>query len=299
MKHRNFLRMITVVGALQLGYSACGKKEPQANNPDLSMRNLNTSAAEAEAVGVNGPLELTLRIFKTKIKSDKESLWYQVRLRNIGQEEIRIFDAPFLAPTRIDMHGSVGVSLQVTGPDGKQIKKRFYLGGNGGGVLVPGSPSWPIQEGDRRDEATKTRAIDTMWADRAILRERAEYEEALRRGGTSQEEIIRKSLQFDEEHPQSEALQKRRPSPHIALKPGAAVTTIPWTDRHVSDPERQSQFSEFAAYSYTQPGKYRIKATFDARSRGWVVEYDKKHGIPPRIDDVFVETKTIEFEVLP
>lgn len=281
--------------------SACKQTTPPpaAEKPDVSMRGDKIAAAEAEATGINGPFELTLRIFKTKIVSEKESLWYQVRLRNISREEIPVYDPAFLSPTPIEIHGSVGVSLQVTDPYGKRLKKRLHLHGYGGGVLVPGSPSWPIQDDDKRDAATKKKALDTMWADRAILRQRTEYEEKLRREGRSEQEIVRESLKFDEEHPQSDALEDPKPRPFVMLKPGASITSVPWTDRHVSDPDRQSEFSEFVGYWYSQPGKYLIHARFNNRSSDIVEDYNKEHGIPPRIDAVLVETRTIEFEVLP
>jgi len=297
MRQKKYLSMIVVVGALQLGFCACGKKEPPENTPDLTIADHKVPAAEAEAVGVSGPLELTLRVYKTKIKSEKESLWYQIQLRNIGDEEIRIFDSPFLVPTMIDIHGSVGASLQVTGPDGKRLKRRPHIGGYGGGVLFPGSPTWPVQNEDQRAEAAKKVALDSMWADRAILRRRTEYEDDLRRKGASEVEINRKSLEFDEDHPQSDALRKHRPSSFIALKPGAAITNLPWSDRHRSYPDLQKRFSEFVGYWYTQPGKYRISARFNNLSSDIVVDYNKDHGIPQRADAVLIETETIEFEV--
>lgn len=297
MKHRNHLRIIVAAGLLQLGFSACGKNEPPVATSDLTMSAAKAPAAEAVAVGAKGPLELTLRVYKTKIKSGKESLWYQVQLRNIGREEIPIFDAPFLTPTSIDIHGSVGVSLWVTGPDGKFLKPMPNLGH--GAVLVPDSPSWPIQEGDKRDKATQQKIIETMWADRAILRLREEYAQELERKGISPKEIDRKTLKFNEEHPLSNDNKKPRPSPHIMLQPGASITTKPWTDRYVADPEIQREYSEFGGYWYTKPGKYRIKARFDNRSSDVAEEYDKKHGIPPRKDAVLVETEAIEFEVIP
>lgn len=299
MRHRNHLRIIAVAGLLQFGISACGKKEPTAGTPALTMGAANAPAAEAVVVGAKGPLELTLRVYKTKIKSDKESLWYQVQLRNIGRKEILILDEPFLMPTSIEMHGSVGTALWVTGPDGKRLKPRLHLGGYGGGVLVPGSPSWPIQEDDKRDTATQQKVIDTMWADRAILRLREEYAQELERSGVSAKELDRKTAKFNEEHPFSDDNAEPRPGPHLMLQPGAAITTIPWTDRSAIDPAIKREFSEFVGYGYTKPGKYRIRARYDQRERGWVVEYDKKHGIPPKEDAVLVETPEIEFEVVP
>lgn len=297
MRHRNHLRIIVAAGLLQLGFFACGKKEPPARSPDLTMSATKVPAAEAVVVGTKGPLELTLRVYKTKIKSEKESLWYQVQLRNIGREEIPIFDHAFLISAPVEIHGSAGASLWVTGPDGKFLKPMPSLGG--GAVLVPGSPSWPIQNGDKRDEATKKKVIDEMWADRAILRLREEYAQELERKGVSPKEIDRKTLEFNEEHPLSDDNAKPRPSPHKMLKPGASITTIPWTDRYATDPAIQREFSEFSGYWYAKPGKYRIKARFDNRSSDISVEYDKKHGIPPRKDAVLVETEAIEFEVLP
>lgn len=292
MRQKYFLR--TTI-ALQLFLSACGHKEAEDKSDRVTVH---VPAAEAEAIGHSGPLELKLRIFKTKIKSEKEPLRYQIQLRNIGQEDIPIFDAPFLVPTPIEMHGSVGVSLLVTGPDGKFLKKRLRLD-DGGAVLVPGSPSWPIQGGDKRDEETKKKAIDAMWADREILRQRTEYEERLLKSGASQEEVSRKSLEFDEQHPLSGAPASVKPRPSIMLKPGASITTLPWTQRQNPDPERPSEFTEFVGYWYTQPGQYRIKAAFDERPRGWVAGEDRKHGISPRKDAVLVETNEIKFEVVP
>lgn len=297
MGHRQHLRIIVLAAAVQLGLSACGKKEPAAVAPDLTMRGAADTVAEAVAVGVKGPLELTLRVYKTKIKSEEESLWYQVQLRNLGAKDIPILDPAFMGPSPVELHSSVGASLWVTGPDGKPLKPAPRPGG--GAVLVPGSPSWPIQEGDRRDKATQQKVIDTMFADRAVLRRREEYTQQLEKTKLSEKEIIRRVDKFNEQHPLSTDNAERRPSPHILLKPGASITSVASAQEATPQAGLPLGYTEFWGYWYTKPGKYRIKARFDRRQRGWVVEYDKSHGIPPSEDAVLVETAAIEFEVLP
>lgn len=297
MKNSKHLRLLAVLTILPL-VSACGKKEPApANTADLSMSEAEEPKAEAEAVAVNGPLELTLRVHKTRIKSWEESLWYQVSLRNLGKEDIAIFDKAFLRPSPVEMHRSAGISLWVTGPDGKVLKPSPRLGD--GAVLMPGSPSWPIQEGDTRDKATQQQLIDTMWSDRATLRLRAEYAQGLRAKGVPEKEIDRRTEKFNEEHPLSDDGAKHKPGPYILLQPGASITNVASAREATSDPALPRGYTEFWGYWYTKPGKYRIKAAFDNRSSSVAAEYDKKHGIPPREDAVFVETKAIEFEVVP
>ncbi len=287
----------TFFAATLLFAAACGKKEPPTSAANLDMRTAKEAAAEAETTGTKGPLELTLRVFKTGIKSRQESLWYQVRLRNVGKEEIAIFDEPFLASTPIDTYRGAGAVLWVSGPDGKALRSMPSLGG--GAVLTPDSPSWPIQPGDTRGDATKKKVIDDMWADRAILRRRVELEEQLEKKGVSPKERAQQILEFEKAHPNSTDNLKREPSPHVILQPGASITSIPWTERPKSDPRIQRDFTEFTGYWYSEPGKYRIKAFFDNRSSDIVENYYKEHGIPPRKDSVLVETSEIEFEVLP
>lgn len=293
---QNHLRILGIASLILTGFSACGKKEPSPIPPTTTNRAVFVPSAEAEVVGTKGPLELTLRAYKTKVKSEEESLWYQVRLRNIGLKEIPVFDNAFLVSAPVEMCCSPGTSILVTGPDGKALKPMPTLGG--GAVLVPGSPSWPIQDGDTRDEATKKKVIDAMWADRAILRLREEHARKLEREKLPPEEFSRKVIDFEKRHPLSDDGAERRPSPHIMLKPGAAITSTPWTDRHISDPDIQREFTELTGYWYTKPGKYRIKAIFNRQTSTWEAEYNKTHGILPEEDAVLVETEAIEFEVI-
>lgn len=295
MGNRKHLRIIVLFAAVQLSLSACGKKDPAAVAPDLKMGGAAEPIAEAVAVGVKGPLELTLRVYKTKIKS--ESLWYQIQLRNLGQKDIPIFDEAFLGPSPVELHRSAGISLWITGPDGKPLKPAPRPAG--GAVLLPGSPSWPIQEGDKRDKAAQKNVIDTMFADRAILRLREEYAQQLEGTKLSHKEIISRINKFNEQHPLSTDNDQPRPTPHIMLKPGATITSVACAQEETPQAGLPHGYTEFWGYWYTEPGKYRIQARFDHRPRGWVVEYDKSHGIPQREYAVLVETATIEFMVAP
>lgn len=297
MRHRQHLRIIFLSAAVQLGLSACGQKEPAAVAPNLKMGGATDSAAEAVAVGVKGPVELTLRVYKTKIKSGEESLWYQVQLRNLGSTDIPIFDSAFLGPSPVELHRSVGISLWITGPDGKPLKRAPNPGG--GSVLVPGSPSWPIQEGDKRDKAAQQKAIDTMFADRAVLRLREEYTQQLERTRLPEKEIIRRVDKFNEQHPLSTDNEPYQPSPHVLLKPGATITSVACAQVETPQAGLPRGYTEFWGYWYTKPGKYRISAAFNNQISSWEAEYNRTNNIATREDAVLVKTSPIEFEVIP
>jgi len=255
--------------------------------------------AEAERVATKGPIMLTLRVFKTRIKAKEESLWYQVEIKNVGQNKLAIDEPAFLTPASLGGGGGVGISLMVVGPNGKKLDLSPQMPDDSE-VLMPGSNTWPIAADDKRDEATKRSVVATMFADRDILRRREERVAELEKKGASDAEIVRKSLRFDEEHPQSDAPTAPKPRPYFWLEPGKTASTIPWVYLGIHRDRRAiAPFSEFHGYEYEKPGIYRIRAIFDRRPSGWTVEYDKKHNVSENEDRILVETGTIEFEVVP
>ena len=51
-------------------------------------------APEASSVGKKGPVQLTLRLYKTRVRV-KKSLWFQLELKNIGKEKIWVSERAF------------------------------------------------------------------------------------------------------------------------------------------------------------------------------------------------------------
>lgn len=260
--------------------------EPAATSP--------APVAEAESIGRGGPIELSLRLHKKSIKAGAESLWYQVGVRNVGDASIVLVDPPFLRPSPLEVYSGGGLVLWVTGPDGKAVKRRLIPSRDG--ALAPGAPSWPTREGDGLDEAQKKKAVADVLVDRDILRRRTEMEDALARRGVTRDEIIKRSIEYDEKHPLSTS-KGEAPVQAITLKPGEIAMSRPWSaDRR--PPGVPAVFSEFFGYSVEAPGRYEMKAILDGRSSDITVKLHKKYGVPERPEAIRVETQPIVFEVL-
>lgn len=258
------LKRLTVIGALIgsiQGFSASAL-------PNLT--------PTAEANGMKAPIELTLRLFQTRIKVD-EPLWGQIELKNIGKKDLTVTDDMFFKPWPIaDQSEQKPIYVAVLDAKGRPVKP------------LAGVYDWHGRPMTRKlsdlnpDEDRKLRMMLDEW----------------KRAGLSKEEIYGNLRKYDDlqNRAKDEAEWTSRNS---QIAPGASLKTRPWAhhDRNPNGDEPSTlpvgQFSELK-YHFTKPGKYSIHAVYDYR-----ISERMKKLIKPTEMNILVKTKPITFEVIP
>lgn len=262
-----------------MALAACGKKEEPARPPDLSPPG--QVEAQAEVTASSGPVQLTLRLLKTRIATP-QSPWYQFEIKNVGKNRIvfghKVFhDEPWALKDSGSYRGS-GIWLDVIGPDGRTPFERTVMND----IDTTGMLFLPHPDTEEGADIRKRMAGKTMLEQSMIV---SEY-------GRAQTEKYRK------EHPE--------PDLSFRLEPGASTATVAWALRdnpkHVIEtrPQRQAhgRFGELFWLNFEQPGKYRVRAVYDYKSP---YETAIKFNLPvkPEGDEVLVKTPFIDFEVVP
>ena len=226
---------------------------------------------EKTVTAKKGPVQITLRLYKTKVKSQK-SLWYQIELKNVGKKRIRIEDRIFKDPWAIrgNIRDRFGIYLDVMPPPGR------YSGNN-----------WPLQ----RNEFTPLlrRPVGGLglthrdWHGRGYSPEDkqklADLEARLKREGRSDVEIkVARSQWIDAWIARQEMDEDTDPKNQSWLEPGASTTTMAWAYRD-PDPspylhtpkmaemtDEEPQVGDYAQLFdiHTRPlGRWKIRAVYD------------------------------------
>ncbi len=213
----------------------------------------------AEVSDSSGPVKLTLRVYKTRIKLN-EPLWFQIEVKSVGKGHILVRDAAFEDASELCSPGRFGVRLEIRGPDGRQ-PYRF------------------------------TPAVKHE-IDAAPIPDTAEYRslrKQMEKDGVPEREIVRRLTDR-----QIEEFRRTQPGPKVwKLLAGESVVTpsFVWkgwpTVRGVKTEtaEPLGQYAELPCYRWTI-GRHKIRATYDNRSDG--------SRYPWR---VMTETRWVEFEV--
>ncbi|MFI5345428.1 MAG: hypothetical protein ACHQ51_03535 [Elusimicrobiota bacterium] len=275
---RNLYGLITA-GFGVLLFSSCRKKEQPQPTPDLSIptqtRQMGTEKdlkPDAEVVASSGPVQLTFRLYKTKVRYG-ESLWYQIELKNIGNSKIQVRDEIFPFPGRMDdkiAFNRTGIYLDLLNSKGKIP------------MLRPTPDRLP---GDPPNGGALT---DIQHA----------QIEAWQKAGMSYEQIMFKVSDELSARPTIE----EPPMPSFWLEPSASTTTTAWARQDPLDkfdgkprPKPIGRYSELSQFSLPE-GRYRIRAIYDkAISNKLLAKYHLK----TNEWSVLVKTPIVEFEVLP
>ncbi|MFA6317602.1 MAG: hypothetical protein WC943_09295, partial [Elusimicrobiota bacterium] len=215
--------MVLALAALLAG---CGKKEqapaPAAlSAPDATFAYPGASfPAEAEVTASSGSVQITLRIYKTKLKAKTDaegpfgidqSLYYQVELKNLGSRRFVLEGGYFKKPRGVIecvSPDSIGVCLEILGPEGRHPGHLF----TGSGPLDEISTDPGIMPGPEDKEGL---ALRSRWEKQGLSPEAivAKFEE---RGKRLLEE-------YRKTHPEEGPVE-----PADWLEPGASVASIPW-----------------------------------------------------------------------
>lgn len=236
--------------------------------------------AQAEVHASSGPVELTLRLYKTRIRP-KERLWYQLRLRNVGSKPFAVGDDIFRDPIQTYSNYHVGIYFLIIGPDGKELRHRTVL-----------APHHDVAE-EKPGRQRKLHPDDQKDLDSLLAQWRSE--------GLDIDAINRKLLDWLPLHRPEDEI------PAVVLKPGESVTTKPWAfyepwDQEFKRPPPQpiGEFTELFNFDLNEAGKYRFRAVYDYRPSEWFRDWLKKHGMKEQKEhDVLAETPWIEVERRP
>jgi len=229
--------------------------------------------AEAEVKASSGPVELTLRIYKTKIRAHK-SLYYQIVLKNIGAKAFPAVDAAFRDPWA--QRHPEGVYLDVLGPNGKEP---------GWAWLGPTDVDTTNLPGFLPPPTTKEGA--SFW-------QKLKGMSAFERSKAVMDYSARIKAEYEKTHPE--------PPVGGLLAPGASTSTPAWVlPNDEGKPLRQpiGHFTELVHFDFSLPGKYRMRAVYDYRPDGWTIKWNRDHHRQPDEAQNVVKTPFIEFEVLP
>ena len=244
---------------LAAALAACGKSEPPPAGPELAApdrafpsagRTVTNEkvAAQAEVSASSGPVELTFLLHKTTITVG-ESLWHQLRVRNIGKRELLVTDEVFHEPWQLRYHspdrngiGGFGIYIEAFGPDGARLGKVLYME----------DAIMPEVSGLLEIDGPREQAMVDDW----------------KRQGLSEFEIGSKLIEFNTS--KRHAAQSKEESPVIKLQPGEVAETKSWfyhtkqaRRKKLPAPRPIGNFAQLEFFALDKPGKYKIRAVYD------------------------------------
>lgn len=271
------------LAAALLCFAACGKKEdgasPQVTMPVPAV--VETVAAQAEVKASSGPVELAFLLHKTQIKAG-DYLWQQIRIRNVGDNEIIVADRVFHEPRelRLQSRAGFGIYIEALGPDGKPLKVEFQDSAKRGADISYGVSG--LLEVDGPEE----RAMLDGW----------------KKLGLSSREIDEKLLEFNTK--KQRAVESRQQRPVINLLPGQSAKTKSAFFYSIQDlihkrpvPSAIGEFAQLDFFILEKPGEYKIRAVYD---RAPTPELNKMRGkLPVSPWEVLVRTPWVKVTVTP
>lgn len=276
-------RIWPLITAVLLYTAACGKKDGGADSqPDLSAPSTGPSvAAQAEVKASSGPVEITLLIHKTQLKSG-DYLWQQIRLKNIGTAAFAVVDPIFRNPRELRRwsDSEYGTYLEAYGPDGRRLKVSYTTG---------------------RSELARDEEVS------GLLEVEGSKEKAMLDGwkkqGLSQEVIDRKLLDFNLSKRSSE---RSRQEPALKLLPGQTVETKSAFYYSVKDeinnkpvPLPVGEFAQVDFFRFDTPGEYKVRAVYDHTPTESSRRLQRQFQLGPDPSALLVHTPWIAITVLP
>lgn len=233
--HKIFSLAILLIGV------ACKKPAAPPATPEVPPPSV--IAAEADVKSSSGSVELTLLLHKTHIKAG-DSLWYQLRLRNIGPDPLIIVDRVFRSGwnLRENTNARLGIFLEVQNAEGKPLK-----------------PAARSDMGDHlvRESSGMLEAVSAE-AKAAVARWKKE--------GLSEDEIRSNLVQLNANRAYTDSDEPFR----VELQPGGVIETKSWFFYHDSErimhrprPKPIGDFAELDVFDFDTPGRYRIRAVYD------------------------------------
>lgn len=246
--------------------------------------------AAAKVTAAKGPVQITLRLHKTKVKV-KKSLWYKLELKNIGKKKILVHDRFYKDPWALheNCRSGVGLYLEILDPSGKPLSVQ-----RGGGQE---KYDWEPEPGGTlhltEEESKEFHSLEAKWKQRGL---------------TAQQRSIATSRWSSELADRKTMAERSDPAKQFWLKPGASTATFAWAYRetvqdeytdHSGEEPQIGDYTQLWSYEFFHPGKYRIRAVFNQEQSESTRRLFKKHGHTPEPTWIEFKTPFIEFQVLP
>lgn len=267
--------------AAGLCFAACGKKkdsgppQPVLTAPDKT----DAASAQAEVKASSGPIELSLLLHKTQIKAG-DSLWEQIRIRNVGAKKINIVDQVFFDDRALRNQSNIGygIYLEARDPEDKPLKVWFY---------GPAKRAFDIDErpsGLLEVEGPQERAMLDGW----------------KKQGLSAYEIDLKLIDFNTK--KQRAAEHEQERPFVKLMPGQSAETKSAFSYNEMDmlrnrprPHAIGEFTRVDFFEFKKPGTYKVRAVYNNLAG----ELSRKVGLPIYPEEVLVRTPWIPVTVFP
>jgi len=196
----------------------------------------------------SGSFELTLDLFNIKLQR-RESLWYRLRLKNIGSATERIDTRPFLDQWELASNRLTGQGVFIQVEGNRPSAKRIF--GPGRTDYVPRGLSEHENELKQEADALASRLRKEGLSDKAILDRVGEI-------------VGDMDAAWEKES---------RVGDFLDLNPGETLQSRPWFYDHESrrekawiPPEGSNGYSELAVYYFPEPGRHRIRAVYSVGS---------------------------------
>ncbi len=275
----------TVMTTALLCFAACGKKDEGAPASILPPpATIEKVPAQAEVKASSGPIELSFLLHKTQIRAG-ESLWQQIRIRNIGKKEIIVSDPIFHDPRELrqQSRSNYFIYVEALGPDSKPLEVVYHMSEN--------------------------HKVDVMVDGVSGLLEVASPEEQAmldgwKKQGLSHREIDKRLIDFNTKKLQ--ATEKLPELPVIKLSPGQSVETKSAFYRSIQDRIQNrptlrpiGDFAQLDFFMLEKTGNYKIRAAYNQAPTKKSAELSRKLGIPSYPEEVRFHTPWITIEVLP
>lgn len=273
-----------VTAAMLFCFAACGKKEEGAPTPVLSVPGaIEKVPAQAEVKASSGPVELTLLLHKTQVKVG-ESLWQQLRIRNVSDKEIVVTDQVFRDPRELrrSSRAGFGIYIEVLGPDGKPLEVEFQIPAEQGRDISNGV------SGLLEVEGPEEKAMLDGW----------------KKQGLSLREVNMKLVDFNMKKQRAAEIHQQRPV--IKLLPGQSVETKSAFFYSIQDkihkrpiPRPIGDFAQLDFFDLNKPGTYKVRAVHNQAPTEKTMKLSRQLGLPTYPEEVQFRTPWIQIEVLP
>lgn len=248
-----------------------------------------SAEAPAQVKASKGPVEISLRLEKTKVKS-KRYLWYKLELKNIGKKKLRVDDWVFRDPWGMyeNCDTRYGIYLEVIDPEGNPMTVRaggdrvHYNWEPKGDETLPYSP----------EERAEIAALRAEWR---------------KRGLTERQQTLALNDWNNKKNAEKNRAEDSDPARQLWLEPGASTATVAWVDRgpgayagrSEDDESLRKGYTELWSYKFLDAGKYRIRAVYDHSQSESTKALFEKHEQASGDSWVKFKTPFIEFQVVP
>lgn len=291
----NITRLVRLLAAAAL-LGACRQETPtpQSSPTPPNTADLQVFPPEASATGRTGPIELTLKLYKKKIRAQAKNEtednadcpWVLLELKNVGKKKYLITEERFYTPEpltkRFDPRSSGLIYIELLDSRGKPVERY-----------------WPIE--GHPDPLALERSSPEL---RSLLERQRQAGDEARKEGLEYWQVAQRMSEVDADkrsqaywEARDEIWSRRRADPRSWLEPGQSARALPWM-QHYRQEAGVRPVGPYTELSYfdLKPGRYRLRAVYNHK-----ISDDASPLVKKAQDetDVLVKTPFLEFEVSP